>query len=71
MFDYTTAANIARSNKINVDDKVLLFVHTAKWNYQQCESLARLVEDLRSIIHQRDMEIEMLKDLLLEKEQND
>jgi len=71
MFDYTTAANILRSKYINVDDKVILFVNTAKWNYDTCQQFSNTVKDLRAIIHQRDMEIEMLKDLLLEKEQND
>ena len=71
MFDYETAANIVRSKSIKVDDKVILFVHTAKWNYETCQGFRNIVHDYETIIQQRDAEIEMLKDLLLEKEQND
>ena len=71
MFDYETAANIVRSKSIKVDDKVILFVHTAKWNYETLQRFPCLVNELRTVIQQRDAEIEMLKDLLLEKEQND
>lgn len=71
MFDYETAAKIIRGGTVKVDDKVILFVNTAKWNYNTCQQLANTVADLRAIIQQRDAEIEMLKDLLLEKEQND
>lgn len=68
MFDYTTAANIVRSKSIAVDDKLILFVNTAKWNYDTCQQFSNTVADLRAIIQQRDNEIEMLKELLLEKE---
>lgn len=71
MFDHETAANIVRSKSIKVDDKVILFVHTAKWNYETLQRFPCLVNELRTVIQQRDAEIEMLKELLLEKEQND
>lgn len=71
MFDHETAANIVRSKSIKVDDKVILFVHTAKWNYETLQRFPCLVNELRTVIQQRDAEIEMLKELLLEKEQHD
>lgn len=71
MFDYETAANIIRSKSIKVDDKVILFVHTAKWNYETCQRFRNTVHDYETIIQQRDAEIQMLKELLMEKEQND
>jgi len=71
MFDYETAANIVRSKSIKVDDKIILFVHTAKWNYETLQRVPHTVNDLRIMIQQRDAEIQMLKELLMEKEQND
>ena len=71
MFDYETAAKIIRGGTVKVDDKVILFVNTAKWNYYTCQQVHNTVADLRVVIQQRDAEIEMLKELLLEKENND
>jgi hypothetical protein len=71
MFDYETAAKIIRGGTVKVDDKVILFVNTAKWNYYTCQQFPNTVADLRAVIQQRDAEIEMLKELLLEKENHD
>ena len=48
MFDYETAAKIIRIGTVKVDDKVILFVNTAKWNYNTCQQLANTVADLRN-----------------------
>jgi hypothetical protein len=68
MFDYETSANIIRSKNIKVDDKVILFVQTAKWNYETLQRFPIVVNELQSTIQQREAEIEMLKELLLAKE---
>ena len=70
MFDYETAAKILKSLSIRVTDKERALVQKAIFDNQQCKSLSKKIEILNATLAEREAEIQLLKNLLLEKEQH-
>jgi hypothetical protein len=65
--DYKTAADLASGTPVPIE-KVRDFVIRARWAHEEKNANRNTIQDLRNEIARRDAEIVMLKDMLLECE---
>lgn len=68
-FDYKTASKLIFGEKVK-DDDIRKFVSRARWDYDNYVSLSNTITDLRNELQLREYEIEMLKETLLNLEEN-